>query len=177
MEKTFESLFTGKTFSKIDYVKHSTSCECKLEPEQEILIFYIKESSNALLLTKEYDCYASGYLEDVTGEWKDIINTPIIKASESSQVSDCPVEDKDNCFVELTPRWRFYSLTTINGYFTMRWYTDSGNCSYYSDEIDIIEASNVEENPFGDIHLYMKPNTYTNAKPYYIHHSCIINKK
>lgn len=83
----------------------------------------------------EGDCCAHIYLEDIIGDVKDLLDTPVLQAEkiESDQVSkeeyDKIVDGQWDVSV-----WCFYKLVTINGYVTFR-ILDHNN-GYYSTSLD-----------------------------------------
>jgi len=71
------------------------------------------------------DCCECVMIEDVVGDYEDLLNTPILVAEERSQ------EDENACE---SATWTFYEFRTIKGSVTIRWYGESNG--YYSEEVD-----------------------------------------
>jgi len=68
------------------------------------------------------------YLEDMCGEFKDILNQEILLA-------ECVEEDSVDKDVENEcQQWTFYKLSTLKGSLTLRWYGASNG--YYSIDVD-----------------------------------------
>jgi hypothetical protein len=76
-----------------------------------------------LTLCHDRDCCEDVYLEDVVGSVEDLLDTPVLEASERSN------ETHDREAMSLT-RWTFYHLVTAKGSVTLRWCGESNG--YYS---------------------------------------------
>lgn len=91
--------------------------------EQEYLEFTFSDGS-ITTMSHIQDCCESVTLEEVIGDFEDIIDSPIVVFSETTEQA-----------VEWgSPRWTFYKIDTIKGGVTLRWYGDS---EYYGVEVDI----------------------------------------
>lgn len=81
----------------------------------------------------EQDCCESVYVQDICGELKDLVGTPIVQAYKSTSKENPPHvhfgSGQDDSYT-----WTFYHIATINGYVTIRWYGESNG--YYSEEVD-----------------------------------------
>lgn len=74
----------------------------------------------------EPDCCASAQIEDIVGDPRDLIDSPIVIA-EVAYSQENPLSEHEESFT-----WTFYKLATAKGYVTIRWYGSSNG--YYSEE-------------------------------------------
>lgn len=81
----------------------------------------------------DQDCCESVSLEDVVGDWNDLLYSPILLAEESTS-DDAPKYEGDESFT-----WTFYKLATAKGYIDLRWYGTSNG--YYSEAVSFYEVS------------------------------------
>ncbi len=80
------------------------------------------------------DCCAICYLEDVIGELKNLIGSPIVQAEESSNSDENPPgPKKETIEYQDSFTWTFYLLSTVKGSVTLRWYGSSNG--YYSESV------------------------------------------
>jgi hypothetical protein len=110
----------GKTLAKIDGRVGGDS------------IVFTTSEGEQYQLWHQQDCCESVTIEDVIGNFDDLIGSPLLMAEKISN-ADEPVDFKPEYPAE-SDTWTFYKLATIKGYVTIRWYGESNG--YYSEEVD-----------------------------------------
>lgn len=90
------------------------------DSEGEIFVFYHPQ-----------DCCESVYLNDVTGDLDDLMNTPLLLSEESSAAGESSDEYCDSS------TWTFYKFGTIKGYVDIRWLGTSNG--YYSESVSLVQ--------------------------------------
>jgi hypothetical protein len=98
----------------------------------EELIFYTADGAKYRMY-HEQDCCEHVSIEDIIGDFADLIDSPIIMAEEITQ--DGTEEDEDVWDESAT--WTFYKLATNKGYVTIRWYGSSNG--YYSESVVFVK--------------------------------------
>lgn len=118
MSSNFSSLL-GKTLVAIEGRKGDES------------ITFTADNGDKYVLYHEQDCCESVSVEDICGEWTDLIGSPILQAEEST--SD---KNPDGVVVKYQDSftWTFYRIATIKGQVVVRWYGESNG--YYSESVD-----------------------------------------
>ncbi len=93
--------------------------------DSEVISFYL---SNGAIYQQYHtqDCCESVCIEDIDGDFNDLIGYPLLQAEESTQ-------DDPNASESAT--WTFYRFATIKGYVTIRWYGESNG--FYSESVEI----------------------------------------
>lgn len=121
-EDTDENLksLIGKTVTKIDS-----------NQDGEILLTLHLSDGTRMLFVHPQDCCETVDLDDVDGDYDDIIGHPLTLAEE---VSNTPNEPKDQYDESYT--WTFYRLATVKGYMTLKFYGSSNG--YYSEEVRVV---------------------------------------
>lgn len=116
-------------------------------------IVFITDSGDNYKMYHEQDCCESVVIEDIEGDLRDLIGTPILQAEEVSN------EEFEKTFIasftektewgtdvningDYKPEsftYTFYKLATIKGYVTIRWYGESNG--YYSESVEFTKAT------------------------------------
>lgn len=79
------------------------------------------------------DCCETVVVEDVSGDWHDLIGSPILVAEE--RVSDeSSMNMVDDGSMDDSNTWTFYTLRGIGGSVDVRWHGSSNG--YYSEHVD-----------------------------------------
>lgn len=93
----------------------------------EQIIFKCLDGSEYLQFHSQ-DCCESVGVDEVIGDWADVIGSPLLIASEET--------NRDNPKSEYTEShlWTFYKLDTVKGGVTIRWYGSSNG--YYSESVN-----------------------------------------
>lgn len=113
----------GKTVTNIDVDSYY---------DNDAIVFTCSDGSK-YLMTHDQDCCELVFIESVTGNFDNLLNTPIIMAEDVSNlmVHEPALDAHDESYT-----WTFYKLATINGYVTIRWYGTSNG--YYSERVDFV---------------------------------------
>ena len=94
---------------------------------------YMKFSDGYILkLYHSQDCCESVEIDDVSGDWHDLIGKPLIVAeSRTSEESPNPKSNDD--YWDESNTWTFYTFRGNGGSVDMRWHGSSNG--YYSEEV------------------------------------------
>lgn len=96
-------------------------------------IVFTTNSGQKYSLHHSQDCCEHVSVEDVNGDWEDIIGNPITLAEESTSYdfNEEQAKSSESC------TWTFYKLATVKGYVDIRWFGESNG--YYSEEVELYE--------------------------------------
>ena len=86
-------------------------------------------------LYHDQDCCESVLVEDICGDFADLIGQPLLLAEESTSDKNqdgVPVPEYQDSFT-----WTFYKLATNKGAVTIRWYGESNG--YYSESVEFVQ--------------------------------------
>lgn len=111
------SVLVGKTLEKI-------------EQRGDEILFQVEDGESYIMLHHQ-DCCESVVIDDICGDLRDLVGTPILTAEEVSG-EPAPEREED----EYTPEsetWTFYKAATIKGSVTIRWHGSSNG--YYSESV------------------------------------------
>lgn len=109
-------------------------------------IIFISNSGRKFQMWHQQDCCEAVLIEDVVGDWNDLIGSPILVAEEASSrdpafnnewwTMHCLKDDSQYDYGE-SFTWTFYKLATIRGSIDIRWHGASNG--YYSEEVTFAE--------------------------------------
>jgi hypothetical protein len=119
METKFEELL-GKTIVEITGMLTGS----------DRIDFKCSDGSEYVMLHRQ-DCCEDVYIEDIEGDYADLLNSPITLASESSNSDNKPEWAESHT-------WTFYKLATIKGYVDIRWLGTSNG--WYSERVDFYKV-------------------------------------
>ena len=102
----------------------------------EEIVFTVEGGEQYKLVHFE-DCCESVMVDDICGDLKDLIGSPILRAEEST--SDEPPDGFDpEDRGDESETWTFYNMATAKGSVTIRWYGSSNG--YYSEDVDFVKV-------------------------------------
>jgi hypothetical protein len=99
----------------------------KISGSGDEILFEFDDGSTVLFYHSQ-GCCESVTVEDVNGDWSDLLFTPILEARESQ-------EGGNNGAWGDSYTWTFYTYRSIKGSVDVRWYGTSNG--YYSESVDI----------------------------------------
>lgn len=79
----------------------------------------------------DQDCCEGVTIEDICGDIKDLVGSPILLAEEVTHIGEDPEGVPHPGEMSFT--WTFYKFATMKGYITIRWYGESNG--YYSEDV------------------------------------------
>jgi len=100
----------------------------KISETNETIDFYFSDGSHATFY-HEQECCECVLIEDVNGDWSDLIGNPLLVADERVGKGE-PNDWGDNV------TWTFYTFRGIGGSVDVRWHSSSNGC--YSESVDFI---------------------------------------
>jgi hypothetical protein len=91
-------------------------------------IHFIIDDGHKFVMYHDQDCCEIVSVEDVVGDLRDLVGSPILVAEES-----CKHGDSDWG----TETWTYYKIDTLKGGVTIRWFGSSNG--YYSESVSLRE--------------------------------------
>lgn len=89
---------------------------------------------NVFVMYHQEDCCEHVSIDDICGDFSDIIGEEILLAEESTNSDEPKKDENGNEEYAESFTWTFYKLSTIKGHVTIRWYGTSNG--YYSEGVD-----------------------------------------
>jgi hypothetical protein len=114
----------GKIITKITGCENNSDC----------IIFECSDGTKYQMYHYQ-DCCESVNVEDICGDVDDLLNSPVLDASEDTSGENPPGFDTEEYQDSFT--WTFYNIRTAKGHVTIRWYGQSNG--YYSESVDFEE--------------------------------------
>ena len=119
----------------IDVLNGKTLVSIDKDDDDTVLVFETDDGTK-YRMEHQQDCCERVYLEEIFGDLTDLLNTPILHASERTS-GENPVDYKSDKYQDRFT-WTFYELRTIKGSVTLRWYGESNG--YYSESVDFVKV-------------------------------------
>ena len=114
-------MLIGKTLTAVLKTKEDHS-------DDDLLVFRT-DRGKQYELYHDQGCCESVWLEEVVGCLEDLVDSPILKASEDTNANDPGQLNGDH----ESYTWTFYNIATAKGHVTLRWYGTSNG--YYSESV------------------------------------------
>jgi hypothetical protein len=115
-------MLVGKTITDIEHDKFQITFTIESENPQPV----------KYMMTHEQDCCESVTVDDIVGDLDDLLNTPVLRATEDMN-RDLPGKDYSK-YEDESYTWTFYNIATKKGHITIKWYGTSNG--YYSERVD-----------------------------------------
>ncbi len=109
-------------------------------------IYFFTKDEEVYRMYHDQDCCEDVSIEEVIGQFKDLLDSPITMAE---AISDKKYEEENASKISEVEEygdigeWTFYKLATVKGYVTIRWFGTSNG--YYSTEVDFIKIEFINE--------------------------------
>jgi len=103
-------------------------------------ISFVFDDDTAALWYHEQDCCESVGIDDVNGDWNDLIGVPLLIAEERDGETG---EDKD---YDYSYTWTFYTFRSIHGSVDVKWFGTSNG--YYSESVNFLYPYNSNESTY-----------------------------
>ena len=114
----------------VNVLEGKTLKDIKVKRNEEI-IFTVDDGTKYKMFHDQC-CCEHVYIEDICGDIKNLIGSPIVMAEEVSNYDMGKLDKWDDSYT-----WTFYKFATVKGYVTIRWYGTSNG--WYSESVDFIE--------------------------------------
>ena len=112
--------------TEFDAMKNKVMVEVTGKVGHDVMRF-ISEDKTQFNFEHYQDCCERVQINDIVGDLKDLIGSPILTAEETTDSINNKPEDAE-CFT-----WTFYTFTTAKGTVTVKWLGESNGC--YSERV------------------------------------------
>ena len=116
---------------KFNELVNKTIFDISINRENDEIVFSCTDDT-MYLMYHETDCCETVTIEDICGDIQDLINSPVIQAFETTNSDNPKHKEYEDSFL-----WTFYTITTIKGTVTLRWYGESNG--YYSESVSFMK--------------------------------------
>lgn len=102
------------------------------EVQDDTLVIHFTDGTSIKFYHSQ-DCCECVFIEDIVGDWTDLLNTPLVLVEERTFTSE---EDTTpaGCTCWDVDSWTFYSFQSAKGVVDVRWHGSSNG--YYSTSVD-----------------------------------------
>ena len=114
-------------YDEFDELKGKIIRKVMVSKDNDELIF-ITNDKERYTFYHEQDCCENVLIEDICGDFNDLLDVPLLEAEEVSEY------DYGECLESCT--WTFYKFGTIKGSVTVRWLGESNG--YYSEGVSLL---------------------------------------
>ena len=107
-----------------------------IEVDYNYIIFKTTDDKKYRMYHRQ-DCCESVTIDDICGDWQDLIGLPIIIAEMNTNYRPQTEKEKEKTNKADSYTWTFYKLATAKGYVDIKWFGESNG--YYSTSVDFEE--------------------------------------
>jgi hypothetical protein len=100
-------------------------------------LVFVRQDGKVFRFTHFQDCCESVSIEDICGDLKDLVGSPLLIAE------GCENESVEVGNYGDSGTWTFYKFSAINGSVTVRWYGESNG--YYSESVSFEECNRPQD--------------------------------
>lgn len=123
-------------YAEVSDLKGKILTEIKNESDE---LRFICQDGSEYLMYHSQSCCEDVFIDDIEGDLKDLIGSPLLQAEETSN------EEFEKEYAESIEgkqqdsyTWTFYKFATIKSYVTIKWLGESNG--YYSESVDFIKT-------------------------------------
>lgn len=127
--RSYWSNYSGESISTESLLGMTILSVDKLADDSDVLCFDFND--RVVLFCHNQDCCECVSIDDIVGDFSDLIGSPLLLSEESTNSEDNPPEYADSF------TWTFYKFATIKGYVDIKWLGESNG--YYSESVDVYQ--------------------------------------